>query len=145
MLVRPMSYSSDFLEEAFLGNLTTLHALQHRCKMTDKQSASFLGVSPETYRRWRTDRKPSLAAVKLMAIMAGYVPWTGWENWEVHGGQLFPPGYTRHGFTPGDIFSITFLRQSVRAYRLRAEEQEVQIQVLKRDKPAAPVLSLLTK
>jgi hypothetical protein len=140
-----MSFQSDFLYSGFMGNLTTLRASQHRCRMTDKQAASFLGVSPETYRRWRTDRKPNLAAVKLMAVMAGYVPWSGWEDWEVHGGRLFPPGYTKHGFTPGDLFSITFLRQSVQAYRLRVEDLEAKIQVFQRDKPAAPVLSLLTK
>ncbi len=126
-----------------MGDLTTLPALQHRCRMTDQQAASFLGVSQETFRRWRTDRKPNQAAVKLMAVMAGYVPWFGWEDWEVHDGHLFPPGYTRHGFTPGDIFSITFLRQSAQEYRRKAENIEQQINDLLRDRPAAPVLKMV--
>ncbi len=137
-----MSYNSQFLQDGFMGNLTTLPALQHRCRMTDQQASSFLGVSPETYRRWRTDRKPNLAAVKLMAVMAGYVPWSSWEDWEIHGGHLFPPGYTRHGFTPGDIFSITFLRQSAQAYKQRLEDLEQKIQILERERPSAPVLRL---
>ncbi len=139
-----MSYNSDFLAQGFMGDLTTLPMLQHRCRMTDQQASRFLGVSQETYRRWRTDRKPNQAAVKLMAVMAGYVPWHGWEYWEVHSGYLFPPGYIRHGFTPGDIFSITFIKQSVKAYQERIEELERKIYDLQRERPLAPVLKLYT-
>ena len=126
-----MSFQSDFLQAGFMGDLTTLQMLQHRCRMTDAQAASFVGVSPHTYRRWRTDRTPSVAAVKLLAVMAGYVPWTKWDGWEVHGGLLFPPGYTRHGIGPGDMFAITFLRQQVQAQRERIEALESEIQMLR--------------
>lgn len=46
-----------------------------------------------------------------MAILAGHVPWAGWNGWEMHTGYLSPPGYNRHGFSPGNIFAMHFERQ----------------------------------
>lgn len=112
-----MSYDSRILAEAWLGDLTTLVELQLRCRLTDAKAAALCGVSPETYRRWRTDRPPNLAAVRLLAILAGYVPWPGWQDWEVHNGHLFPPGYTWHGITPGQILAIPFREQLVTEYQ----------------------------
>jgi DNA-binding transcriptional regulator YiaG len=126
-----MSYDSGFLEEAYLGNLTTLPDLQFRCRYTNEKAAEVCGVSPETYRRWLADRKPNLAAVKLMSILAGYVPWSGWSGWEVHAGLMFPPGFTRYGIGPGEIQAVTFYRQQISALRERVELQEREIRELR--------------
>jgi len=139
-----MSYSSDFLQEAYLGNLTTLPQLQHRCRHTHAQSADALCVSEHTYRRWLTDRKPNPTAVRLYAVLAGYVPWHGWENWEMHNGHLFPPGYVKDGIGPSDYIGYPYLKQLVTIYRRNAQELEEKLGVLQREKPAAPVLNLLT-
>lgn len=117
-----MSYDSQILAEAWLGNLTTLPELQLRAGLTRNKAAALCGVSPETYRRWRTDRSPSLAAVRLLAIMAGYVPWPGWDGWEVHNGYLLPPGYTRYGINAGQILAIPFRDQLVTEYRRQLAE-----------------------
>ena len=89
--------------------------------LTNQQAADFVGVSQETYRRWRTDRKPNVAAVKLMSVMAGKLPWTGWENWEVHNGLLFPPQYTK-GISPGQIMAIPYQRQLVAELERRVRQ-----------------------
>jgi transcriptional regulator with XRE-family HTH domain len=140
-----MSYSSDFLAQGFMGNLTTLHDLQFRCRMTNEQAADMCGVSPETYRRWLKDRRPSVAAVKLLAILAGYVPWYGWEEWEVHNGYLFPPGFVKNGMTAGDLHSMVFLRQLVSEQRRKIASLENTLYEIQRERPGAPVLSLVSK
>jgi hypothetical protein len=112
-----MSDISSLLVEAYQGNLTTLSALQLCCRFTDRQAARMCCVSPETYRRWRRDRVPNPTAIRLMAILAGYVPWSGWDGWEVHNGSLFPPGYCRHGIRPGQILAIPFREQLVTEYQ----------------------------
>jgi transcriptional regulator with XRE-family HTH domain len=140
-----MSYHSQFLEDAYLGDLTTLHQLQFRCRHTNEQAAKALSVSPHTYRRWLLDRKPNPTALRLYAILAGYVPWRGWEDWEMHNGYLFPPGFVKNGISPGDWQATVFLNQLVTEYRRKIDLLESQVQVLQREKPAAPVLSLLTR
>ena len=68
------------------------------------------------------------------AILAGFVPWVGWEDWEVHHGYLFPPGFSRHGLAPADFHALVFWRQLVSEYgrqnaalRVRLAELEVQL------------------
>jgi transcriptional regulator with XRE-family HTH domain len=130
-----MSNCDGLLYEGYLGNLTTLHALQHMCRFSNEEAAEFIGVSIETYRRWLTDRKPNKTAVKLLAVRAGYIPWAGWENWIMDNGYLFPPGYSRNGMSPGDIYAIPFNRQQIEALKERVEALELEIQALHQDKP----------
>ncbi len=112
-----MSYDSHILQEAWQGNLTTLPELRLRARLTRAQAADLCGVAPETFRRWCTDRPPNPAAVRLLAVLAGYVPWAGWEGWEVHSGILYPPGYTRNGIGPGQVLAIPFRDQLVTEYQ----------------------------
>lgn len=72
-------------------------------------------------------------AVRLLSVLAGFVPWDGWENWEVHGGYLFPPGYKKNGIPPGEFFAVPFYRQSVSAYRERVEKLEDTVEQLRRE------------
>ncbi len=106
-----MRDSDDSLYLGYLGNLTTLNDLQQLCGFSLHEAADACLVSPETFRRWRSDREPNPTAVRLLAILAGYVPWPGWQGWEVHRGLLFPPGYRRGGIGPGDIYAMPFERQ----------------------------------
>lgn len=106
-----MPYASDLLHRAWAGNLPTLRQFHIITGMTPEQAAAVCGVSTETYRRWRCDRTPNPAAVRLLAVLAGYVPWRGWEGWEMHSGLLFPPGYSRHGIAPSDILALPFTLQ----------------------------------
>lgn len=126
-----MGLDADLLRDAYLGDLTTLRLLQHRCRFTDRQAAEFCLVAPDTYRRWGRDRSPSPTAVRLLAIRAGYVPWPGWESWEVHAGHLFPPGIARGGLSPGELLALPFRLQllaeyerQIRAFRALADQAE---------------------
>lgn len=108
---------TEILNAGWLGDLTTLRTLQLLCGFTNEQAAKACFVSEETYRRWLCDRKPNPMAVRLLAVIAGYIPWTGWKHWEMHTGVLFPPGYTRHGLNPGDVLALPFLYQLLAEYR----------------------------
>jgi hypothetical protein len=101
-------------------------------------------VALRTYRRWRCEGNPAPAALRLLAILAGFVPWHGWDGWEVHRGLLFPPGYRRGGITPGDIYALVFLHQLVRAYRkenakLRAELRDLTARLRQADTSPEPL------
>lgn len=115
-----MGIDEDLLLNGFMGNVTTLRALQQRCKMTDQQAAEVCMVAPNTYRRWGKDRDPNPTAVRLMAIMAGYLPWAKWQGWEMDKGLLYPPGYNRGGIGPGDIYALPFLRQQLAEFERQA-------------------------
>ncbi len=73
--------------------------------------AGVCGVSECTVRHWRrTDSYPEYA-VKLVAMDGGFLLFRGWQGWQIRpDGLLYAPGY-RDGFKPGDITSITYLRQ----------------------------------
>jgi len=116
-------YQSELLHLSFMGDLTTLRNLQYRLRYTNQQAADFVGVSKETYRRWRTDRKPNVAAVKLLSVMAGKVPWVAWENWEVHNGFLFAPQYSK-GLSPGQIMAMHYDLQQLAYLKMRVRQFE---------------------
>ncbi|WP_328987885.1 hypothetical protein [Thiorhodovibrio winogradskyi] len=40
-------------------------------------------------RAWLAGRCAQPAAVRLLAILAGFAPWDGWDDWEVDGGYYF--------------------------------------------------------
>ena len=122
------------LSEGFAANLSTLPALQFRCRLSNEEAAKVCGVSLRTYRRWLSTGKPNPLAVRFLAVLAGYVPWDGWQGWEVHGGFLFPPGYSKNGIPPGEFFAVPYYRQAVSANRERVQEFEAELQALKRKK-----------
>jgi len=103
---------TDPLLAGYLGNLTTLPELQARCRFTLHQAADFLGVSPETYRRWVSDRSPNVTAVRLLAIRAGHLPWDGWQGWQMVETGIVPPGY-RDAITPGQIMAVPYRLQQL--------------------------------
>lgn len=116
---------------AFLGNLPDLGTMQLLAGLTNEVAAHFCGVSPETYRRWRRDRKPPLYAVKLLAIRSGYLPFPGWEGWLMVEGRLCPPGWSSVAFTPGEIQALPLKQAQVNALqselrRLRRVHESLQ-------------------
>ncbi|BCO30682.1 hypothetical protein TspCOW1_07870 [Thiohalobacter sp. COW1] len=119
-----MDAVTEYLADGYAGDLTTLGALQILCGFSHEQAAAACLVSPATYRRWRSDRKANPTAVRLMAIHAGYFPWPGWDGWEMHNGFLFPPGYARHGFGPGNLMALPFLYQLLAEYRRKGKSAE---------------------
>ncbi len=115
-----MRDSAEILHQGYLGNVTMLRDLQHLAGLTTHDAAAACLVSPGTFRRWRSDRVPNPTAVRLLAILAGYLPWPGWQGWEMHNGYLFPPGYDRHGLSPGEVLEMPFIYQLVADYQRRS-------------------------
>ncbi|BAO44393.1 hypothetical protein [Thiolapillus brandeum] len=118
-----------FRKDTWVDNLSSLHELQHRAKLTNEQAALLCGVTVRTWRRWKKDNSAQPAALRLMAILAGHVPWSGWDGWEMHNGYLFPPGFSRNGILPGHLLAIHYERQLLSLLKdelrqLRAEKRE---------------------
>lgn len=101
--------ATQSLRAAYLGSLPELRRMQFIAGLSESDAADFCLVSPHTYRRWLRDRPPRPAMARLMAIRAGYLPWPGWEGWEVHNGLLFPPGFDRHGLGPEQVAGLPYL------------------------------------
>lgn len=122
---------AELLGEGFAGNPATLKALQQRCGLTNAKASAVCGVDPRTYRRWRSEGNPDPAAVRLLAVLAGFVPWPGWDGWEVDRGCFFPPGFNKGGISPGEFHALVFWRQMVTTARrenaaLRARVAELE-------------------
>lgn len=112
-----MSDLDQLLAAGFAGNLTSLCTLQRLCRFSDLQAAEFCLVSPHTYRRWRHDRSPNPTAVRLLAVQAGYVPWTGWQGWLCRDRALWPPGWAQYAVSPGEITALPLLHQLIAEQR----------------------------
>ena len=93
------------------ANLSTFRARLFEIGLNDQQAAEALGVSLRTITRWKAHNNPSTTARKLLEIVAGHAPWQGWQGWEFHNGYLFPPGYTKHGISPGEFHATVWYRQ----------------------------------
>jgi len=63
-----MSFIGPLLADGFAGDLTTLRWLQVACGLPWREAARFCLVSPETYRRWRTDRRPNPTALRCCPV-----------------------------------------------------------------------------
>jgi len=100
-----------------MGKMSSLKSLQRLIGFSNQEAADYCFVTLRTYRRWCTDQSPNPMAVRLLSVRAGYLPWDGWDQWEMHNGVLFPPGYARHGITPGQVMAIPFDRQLITEYR----------------------------
>ena len=132
---------AELLAEGFAVNLSTLKALQQRAGFTNAEAAEALCVHKRTYRRWLASGQPDPTALRLLAILAGFVPWQGWDGWEVHRGALFPPGYSKGGIGPGEFFALVFYRQQVSEQRRRIVALEAELGALRRpDRPSNTVL-----
>ena len=121
---------AEVLAEGFAANPAVLRDLQARCGFSHVQAAEACGVSLRTYRRWRSEGNPNPGAVRLLAVLAGFVPWDGWQGWEVHKGYLFPPGYSTGGIPPGEFFALVFYRQQVSAYQEANANLKARVQAL---------------
>jgi hypothetical protein len=111
-----MTGIASILRDSWEGTLTKLGYIQTVAGISDEQAAGLCFVAPETYRRWRTDRKPNRCAVRLLGVVAGYVPWAGWEKWFYSQAdrKLYGPSL-REGFTPSEVERIPWLRQTLEA------------------------------
>ncbi|WP_200375316.1 hypothetical protein [Thiocystis violacea] len=132
---------SELLAEGFAANPKTLRALQRACRFSDEQAAAACLVSLRTYRRWLSSGNPDPTALRLLAVLAGFVPWSGWDGWEVHNGYLFPPGYSRGGIPPAEFFALVFYRQQVTEYQRHNAQLRVELEAARHGRPAPALTS----
>lgn len=109
--MRTHSTSPWFLDYYLADKLSSLGSFQYHCRMTTPQAAAFLGVTVRTYRRWLKGKAPEWARL-LMAIRSGYVPWDGWQGWQIVDTGIVPPGY-RDAVTPGQIMAVPYRLQQL--------------------------------
>ena len=108
---------AELLAEGFAANPATLGALQQLLSYSNADAAAACLVHPRTYRLWRATANPNPTAVRQLSILAGFLPWDGWQGWEMHRGCLFPPGFPRGGISPGDFHALIFYRQQAAEYQ----------------------------
>lgn len=118
---------AELLRHAYAANLSTLRPLLQRLRASPAEAAALCLVTPRTLRRWLHTGQPDPTALRLLAVLAGYVPWEGWQDWEVDHGLLFPPGFRRGGISPGEFWAIPYYRQAHRGYRERALALEAEL------------------
>jgi hypothetical protein len=121
-----MSQTVDLLQDGWLGKLPSLGYLQTVAGVNNNEAAKLCDVSPETYRRWRRDRKPPLYAFRLLTIRAGYVPWPGWEKWFYNRhDQTLVLVDLKDGFPPAKVAEFLYMRQRYKdaVMRSRATKQ----------------------
>lgn len=108
---------NELLRAGYSGKLTSLRPLQVIAGLSADQVADALFLSRTSVYRLYKNPASNLGAMRLLSIIAGYVPWDGWRGWEVHSGYLFAPGYTRGGLLPGDIMALPFTYQLLDEYK----------------------------
>jgi hypothetical protein len=84
--------------------------LRRRNGFSNAEAAAFLGVTVRTFYRWLHHGGPEWAKL-LLALRAGFIPWDGWQGWEMHKGYLIPPGYRSGGYCAGEILAMCYERQ----------------------------------
>ena len=88
--------------------------------ITRDEAARLCCVDPRTYRRWcQTGTFPAWVK-KYFFIMAGKLPFPGWEGWQIAAdGKLYSPDL-RDGFTAREIEKIPWMRDFMRTYNDRS-------------------------
>lgn len=72
-----------------------------------------LGISEQTWRRWRKHKKAPKWAYKCLSLLSGDLQFLGWKHWVIRGGVLYEKSLNAryHSWTPEDLllplFNIT--------------------------------------
>lgn len=95
-----------------------LVALRLRAGLTLDQVATWTGQHRSTVRRQeRGQARVCVASARLLAVLAGCLPWAPWAGWTVRAGALTSPDDARLSYTPGELLLVTFAWQLARAAR----------------------------
>lgn len=98
--------------------------LRLRAGLTLDQVARWTGQHRSTVRRQeRGQARVCLASARLLAILAGWLPWPPWHGWTVRDGALTSPDDARLAYTPGALVMVTFAWQL--AAHARAELRRI--------------------
>jgi len=87
-------------------------------RLTPDEAAKACGIHRTTYARQENDTaRVSVAAYRLLILLGGHIPGNEWQGWRLSRGALHSP--EGNEYTPGDLYAVHWLHQSVRF--LRAE------------------------
>lgn len=108
-----MALIPGILDDGWHDNLSSLFELQAIAGLTNEQAAALCGVTLRSYQRWKQTQRAPGYAYRLLAVMAGFLPWRGFENWYFcpHDGRLYRRDL-RDGFHPSELFEFLFSRQA---------------------------------
>lgn len=103
-----MTWAFDIIRAGYQGDTRALRDLMSLSRTSLKDAAAACFVSPETFRRWLSDRPAPPIAARLLAILTGYMPWRGWQDWRIdYDGELMLPGrHHARGVSATDILML---------------------------------------
>jgi len=81
-----------------------LASLRRRAGLTRAQACEWLGVHRITLHRWESGSHPAPASARrLLLVLAGAMPWPGWERHQVRDGTLVSRDEPRERYTPLEL------------------------------------------
>lgn len=95
-------------------------------RLSEKEAMQAIGVSRDTWKRYRNGQNMPLAALRLLEIhLTGKPPEMGqeWAGFCFAQGKLYTPA--NHGITPGDILALPILQAQARELRLLTDQSTV--------------------
>jgi hypothetical protein len=121
------------------SNRKPVHDLQHLLELIGQRRVEReLNVHRTTVRRWLqgTVAIPGAQRLAIRALL-GDLPGTAgkWSGWRFHDGRLLSPA--GDAYRPGDILSLTLLRQQLTAQRLDIERLRARLAVAESGLPQA--------
>lgn len=132
------------LREGFEGRNQSLAPLMLLAGLNQLATAEFLQVNVRTLHRWETTGRPDPTASKLLAVMAGFLPWPDWVGWEMHTGCLFAPGQHRRGMDASRIENMIIINELNDTLKRDNERLQAELDQA-RQRPKAAVLQLVKK
>jgi len=102
---------------------TDLLYARMEARLTPAEAAALVGCDRTTWRRQeRGQARVNAGWWRLLKILAGEMPWPGWEGWSVVGGALYAPEDPYRGWTPASLRAAPWRFQLAREARLRARQ-----------------------
>lgn len=137
-----MDTVSYILRNAYYSQNETLTDVMKLARMSLPETLEFLQISKATFYRWERLGKPDSSASRLLAVLAGYVPWDGWKGWEAHNGCIFPPNQKNRGISPHMLEQSVFYAQYLDTLEMENKELKEELAKLK-TRSKAPVLRIV--
>lgn len=89
-----------------------LRAARRAARLTVPDACALVGCHRTTWTRQESGASAvNRGWYQLLIILAGRLPWSGWGDWEMVGGLLYPPQWAS-GLSPDQVASVFFLRQA---------------------------------
>jgi hypothetical protein len=88
----------------------------HKAELSQNEFCRLFNVSFKTFQRYKKTNKYPLAVRIALELVAGEVPYTGFEGWYFKNGLLCDSNGNK--FSSGDILSIIYDRQLIKSLEI---------------------------